>query len=369
MITKTFKYALYVILCAVTTFARAEATDVQGRWIKDAQGQVMVDPQPSGLTHWRGKLLTISDRSATPSQQGRLHQLILPGGTLLDLNFPLVLTTSIQQSCFGQYLANQPDLEALTADPDNDRIFYTLTEDARSAPLSPECAKQWANSGSTDYPTLLLRLELTDDNQAMVTHVRPLQFKAEAKVGNFPNDGFEGMTFGPDRMLYLALEKDMVSQARIFQVRMNSSFWLSNDFIPVEDAQLRLPEFKDGNHPLNGMDYYPSEQEGHPGFLLAIARNVDQLWVIDLSKHNPGKLIQLAFWAEVLEPPADCNDWELMDNASIEGVAVIDDIVWMINDPWKVNYLKNIQCEVNRPHYEKMAPLLFALPTDKSWFR
>jgi len=71
--------------------------------------------------------------------------------------------------------------------------------------------------------------------------------------------------------------------------------------------------------------------------------------------------------------PADadmenCAATERMDNASIEGVAVINDTVWMINDPWKVNYLKNIQCPVNRKRYEAMAPLLFSTPVQADWF-
>ena len=58
-----------------------------------------------------------------------------------------------------------------------------------------------------------------------------------------------------------------------------------------------------------------------------------------------------------------------MDNASIEGLAVIGDTLWLVNDPWKVNYMKNLQCEANRARYEGMAPLLFNMPIDDAWFK
>ena len=57
-----------------------------------------------------------------------------------------------------------------------------------------------------------------------------------------------------------------------------------------------------------------------------------------------------------------------MDNASIEGLTVLDDTLYLVNDPWKENYLKNIQCDSNKARYEAMAPLLFSLPLDPAWF-
>jgi len=30
--------------------------------------------------------------------------------------------------------------------------------------------------------------------------------------------------------------------------------------------------------------------------------------------------------------------------------------------------MKNLQCEANRSRYEGMAPLLFSMPLDASWF-
>jgi hypothetical protein len=56
----------------------------------------------------------------------------------------------------------------------------------------------------------------------------------------------------------------------------------------------------------------------------------------------------------------DCPSSTLMDNASLEGVAVANGSVYLVNDPWKRNYWKNIQCESTRPAYaEHMNGLLF----------
>ena len=65
----------------------------------------------------------------------------------------------------------------------------------------------------------------------------------------------------------------------------------------------------------------------------------------------------------------DCSEYAFMDNASIEGVAVNGEDVYLVNDPWKKNYWKNTQCSTTQPAYDKlMSGLLFK--TDmKSLFR
>ena len=138
----------------------------------------------------------------------------------------------------------------------------------------------------------------------------------------------------------------------------------------VNDPGLRLPTFAAGNHPINGMDYLPLA--GHAGLLVAAARNDNQLWLIDLSKQQPTQIIHLAFEAPTTLPndaevPPNCAAFELMDNASLEGVAVEGAQLWLINDPWRRNYLKNVACESNRERYEAMAPLIFALPLRSDW--
>ena len=55
-----------------------------------------------------------------------------------------------------------------------------------------------------------------------------------------------------------------------------------------------------------------------------------------------------------------------MHNASLEGVAVDDQTVYLVNDPWKVNYWKNIQCENTRPWYATMmGGLLFTVSVEQ----
>ena len=107
----------------------------------------------------------------------------------------------------------------------------------------------------------------------------------------------------------------------------------------------------------------------HPGLLIAAARNDDQLWLVDLSKQKPTQVINLRFFAPTLDTSGQCEPYELMDNASLEGVAVAHQSIWLVNDPWKRNYLKNVQCASNQPRYEAMAPLIYELPIQPEWLQ
>lgn len=339
---------------------------VKGEWIKDPQGEVMHDPQTSGLVSWRGSLVTVSDGSAETHQRLKLHPIEADSARLSPEAMPIRLSSRVEQSCFADYLADEPDLEALAVDPDNDRVFVLVTEDAsRSGDLSKDCLSRFSNTGSTEYPTLLVRVELQDDNTLLMTHVRPIQYQAAHQVGDFPNDGIEGLAFAPDRTLYLSLEKDAAAQARIFSVSIDAGFWDSEGFAPVTDPQLKLPYIDDNGHPINGMDYVPVE--GHPGYLVAAARNDNEIWWIDLSGVREALRTKVHFLANTDTSAEKCQAYEVMHNASIEGLAVVGNTLWMVNDPWKKNYMKNVQCEATSAHYEAMAPLLFSMLIDPSW--
>ena len=341
---------------------------LEGQWIVDSAGVVMPDPQTSGLIFLNDQLLTISDASALPQQRRRVHA-IDPGSMIItDVYGPMTLASRVRRSCFAQYLSDEPDYEAIVVDPDDPNVFIIVTEDAtRSGAMSTRCQQRFEKTGSTDYPTLLVRVVKTGDN-LRVTHVRPLQYPLEYAVGDFPNDGIEGMAFGPKRTLYLALEKDSDGQPRIFSVVIDEQFWQSSEFATVSDPELDIPTFESGNHPINGMDYLRLGDE-HPGILIAAARNDEQLWFIDLAKQQPTQTIDLVFLAPSLSDDPQCQAYEKMDNASLEGVAIAGIDVWLINDPWKKNYLKNIQCESNRERYEAMAPLMFKLTLQPEWLR
>jgi hypothetical protein len=345
----------------------AQSISVYGHWIREFDGSVMQDSQPSGLLSWRDKLISLSDRSAIPEQRLRLH-LINPHTAQLDnQGMPLTLADSLATSCFASYLSDNPDLEAIVNDPQDDTVFYMVTEDASYAEvMSPECQAKYRDSGATDYPILLVRLQLTTTNTVLMTHVRPIQYAVSMQVGNFPNDGIEALAFGQNRTLYLGLEKDLNKQARIFTLHMDKDFWHSDDFAQVNEPQLKLPHFEHGNHPINGMDYYQNDvgQE----FLIASARNDESLWIIDLAGKRDTRIIKMEFYAELNADTDNCQDWEKMDNASIEGVAVMDETLWMVNDPWKEVYKKNIICSQNRPNYEQYSPLLFKVAIEPSWF-
>lgn len=340
---------------------------VYGRWITEPDGTVMLDPQPSGLIHWRDKLVTLSDRSAIEQQRLRLRPITPQTAQLVQDGFKMILSDSVAQGCFGPYVGDNPDLESLVGDPDDDKVFYMITEDGTYAePMPQHCQTQYKNTGSTEYPNLLIRLELQDDQQVIMTHVRPLQYAAEFKVGNSPNDGIEAMAFGKNRMLYLGLEKDSNKQARVFSLQMNADFWQSTDFASVKEPKLKLPKFAQGNHPINGMDYYQTAQGKE--FLIAAARNDSKLWIIDLSGEKDTRILAMEFFAQLDTATDNCQDWEKMDNASIEGVAVIGQTLWMVNDPWKEVYPRNIICAQNKKHYENFSPLLFSVAISANWF-
>ncbi|MBU2976634.1 hypothetical protein [Alteromonas sp. C1M14] len=338
---------------------------ISGVWLKDSDGNVMADPQTSGLTVWEDKLVSLSDGSASSDLQRKLHFIDSDTATVASDAEKMRLANVVRRSCFSGYLANEPDLEALTADPIRPGVFYTVTEDAtRTGALSASCEKKYEDTGSTDYPTLLVRLEKTEFGTIM-TGVKPLKFAQSFNVGDFPNDGIEGLAMGTDDQLYLALEKDGNGQPRVFTMTLNEGFWKDTNFAEVQDPALNLPTFASGNHPINGLAFY---QVGEKSFLLAAARNDNELWILSTDKSVPFKRIPLHFTAPTEGNPENCEATEVMDNASIEGIAVKGDTLWMVNDPWKVNYLKNVQCAANQGHYEAMAPLLFSTPLDSAWF-
>lgn len=338
---------------------------VKGLWVTEQDGQTMRDPQTSGLLNWRGHLLTLSDRSAHSSQRLRIRKIELNTGRLQSGDLLMGLSERVAASCFAAYLGDNPDLEALAVDPLDDKVIYVATEDASYARLSEDCQKKFANSGSTLYPSLLVRLELQADNSLLMTHVRPIQFAPHMEIGDAPNDGLEGLTFGPDRTLYLGLEKDSHGEARIFTLKIDEEFWLSSDFIQIRDIDLKLPKFESGRHPINGMTYY---QHKGMAFLIAAARNDESIWIIDLTARKNTRIVPLKFDAPIIPGDTKCGEWERMNNVSIEGVTVNGTTLWMINDPWKLVYPKNIMCELNRSKFENMAPLIFGLPLKDEWF-
>ncbi|MBQ4831060.1 hypothetical protein J8L84_17425 [Alteromonas sp. MMG017] len=335
-----------------------------GRWISTDTSDVMQDPQTSGLIEIDGQLVTIADGSAAFEQQRKLHFLNKDTATLTNSSNAFKLATRVRRSCFSDYLTNAPDLEALASDPSNPNVIYTVTEDAtRTGTLSTRCEKKYQNTGSTDYPTLLVRLERDEKDSVTMTHVRPLQFPTEFEVGNFPNDGIEGMAMAEDGTLYLGLEKDKAGQPRIFSLNITDDFWQSADFAVVDESDLSVPIFDAGSHPINGLALYNAE--GGNNFLLAAARNDNEVWVIDVAGKVETKRISMQF---NVSADNECGEY-VMDNASIEGLVVVEDTLWLINDPWKVNYLKNIKCDAETPRYEAMAPLLFSVPLNDAWFQ
>lgn len=354
-------------LIAMLSPAANASQALTGQWITDLQGQSLADPQTSGLTWWKGELLSLGDQSAAPELRMKIFRLAPDTGRFITAPIPITLSDDVRKSCFGDYLANSPDLEALTWDRLDAQTLITVTEDASRAQLSPECARKFAQTNSTPYPTLLLKISVDSAlTRAQIVAVRPVQFPAEANVGNLPNDGIEGLAIDDHQNLYLGLEKNMAGLPAIFKTRLTADFWTRDNFVKVIDANLTLPDLDDRGHPINDLDFMPSPIPGHPGYLIATARNDDELWVFDLTNRVRPFVQPLQFFVAT-DNSGLCPVYERVVQTALEGIAVHGQSVYLANDPWKQHYPDNVQCEVNTPHFLKMAPLLFQMPADPRW--
>ncbi|MBN8446682.1 MAG: hypothetical protein J0M22_14570 [Gammaproteobacteria bacterium] len=364
-LTASLSWLCIGLLFTPLTFAQQA---LSGQWVRDEQGQTMLDPQPSGLTWWHDELLMLGDQSAEPSMRMKLFRLDPNTSAYKTAPVNIEVSAEVRAGCFGDYLINSPDLEALTWDRIDDTTLITVTEDASRAQLSPTCSKKFAQTNSTAYPTLLLKIS-TDKSlsKAIITAVRPVQFPIEAQVGNLPNDGIEGLAIDDHQNLYLALEKNMAADPAIFKTRLTPDFWAKDNFVKVIDANLTLPPIDKNGHPINDLEFMPSTVPGHPGYLIAVARNDDQLWIFDLTNRVQPYVEQLSFYV-----PTDnsglCPVYERMVQTALEGVTIHNGKIFLINDPWKQHYLDNIQCDTNAENFRRNSPLMFNMNVDPRWF-
>jgi hypothetical protein len=350
----------------------ANELPVAGQWLLDSQNATLLDPQSSGLTFRHNELLHIGDNSADPAMRNLLLRIDPDTAQLKAPPIPITVAASLKNSCFAQLLHGVPDFEALTWDRLDDTTLITVTEDSRAYTLSAECQAKYTNTFATDYPSLLVKIKVDKAlSQAQIVAVRPVQFPQSAQVGNFANDGIEGLAFDNDRNLFLALEKNSANVPMIFTSRYTADFWQDESFVTVSDAQLNMPNFigndVKSNHPINALDYLPSNKIAHPGYLIAVARNDDQLWILDLAKQAPAYVQNIGFYAAT---PANsqCASYEKLSQTAAEGVAVHGNKVFIVNDPWKRHYADNIQCADNAANFTRFSPLLFTLQVNPLWF-
>ena len=360
-----------ILLCGSFSVSAAEALPLQGQWLTDTSGRTLLDPQSSGLTLRHAELIHIGDNSAASAQRNVLMKIDPATGQLNAAPVKITVAEPLTRGCFGPLLTAYPDWESLTWDRQDDTTLITVTEDSSNYQLTGECASRYADTNATPYPTLLVKIKIDKAlSKAEIVAVRPVQFPAEAKVGNFANDGIEGLAIDNDNQLYLALEKNQANAPMIFSTAYDDNFWQDEQFVKVKDTGFILPLPDGGNHPINGLDYLAHPDSSHPGYLLAAARNDNQLWILDLSRQKPPLVQSLEFYAPTYSantnPP--CPAYEKLDNTSIEGVAVSDKLVYLVNDPWKSQYLKNIQCPANAEHFKLFSPLLFQLDISPQWF-
>ena len=362
--TKLFAIASVVLMCAKALAAQP----VAGIWITDLEGQTIADPQSSGFTYRHNELLHLGDNSAAEPMRNKLLRINPKTAQLNAAPVPITVAETVLKGCFGDLFASYPDFESLTWDRVNDTVLISVTEDSSFVSLTPECQARYANTYSTDFPTLLVKIQ-TDKllSRAEITAVRPVQFPESAAVGNAPNDGIEGLAFDDAGNLYLALEQNSANAPMIFKTAYNDAFWQQDSFVQVQDTGFVLPVPDSKDHPINGLDYVPAKKTGHPGYLVAAARNDDQLWIIDISQQQAPFVAQLAYYAPTPED-SNCPAFEFMVQTAIEGVAVHGDRVYLVNDAWKKHYPDNITCPANANNFKQFSPLLFSLPVNPLWF-
>lgn len=346
----------------VTTFNAA------GKWLIDQQHQTLVNPQSSGFTWRHNEIIHLGDNSAAEHMRNKLLRVNPETAQLNAAPISITVSDNILNGCFGELFSQYPDYEALTWDRLDDTVLVTVTEDSSFITLSPECKARYGVTNSTDYPTLLVKIK-TDKalSFAKITAVRPVQFPASAEVGNAPNDGIEGLAFDNAGNIYLALEQNAANAPMIFQTKYDSAFWQQDDYVKVQDSAFALPLPDTKDHPINDLDYLPSPKIGHPGYLVAVARNDDQIWIIDISQHQRPFVQQMAYYAPT-PPNSTCPAYEKMVQTAVEGVAVHSDTLFLVNDAWKKHYPDNIQCPDNAENFNKFAPLMFTLPVNPLWF-
>ena len=148
-----------VLLASISGDLNAE-TALTGQWLTDLEKQTLLDPQTSGVTYRKGELVVVGDQSADDSTRMKLFRIDPNTASAITQPIQITVADSLKNSCFYAYLADKPDLEALTWDRLDDTTLITVTEDASSYQLSQDCAKKFSQSNSTTYPTLLLKIQV-----------------------------------------------------------------------------------------------------------------------------------------------------------------------------------------------------------------
>jgi hypothetical protein len=339
-----------------------------GTWLTDTKGQTLANPQSSGFTWRHNEIIHIGDNSADAALRNKLLRINPQTAQLNAEPIQITVSASVLSSCFGELFQQDPDFEALIWDRQDDTVLISVTEDSAFVSLSPDCKSRFGQTHSTDYPTLLVKIEIDKAlSRAEITAVRPVQFPKDAEVGNFPNDGIEGLAIDTAGNLYLALEQNAANAPMIFKTPYSADFWQQQDFVKVQDTGFALPLPDNSDHPINDLDYLPSPKAGHPGYLVAVARNDDQLWIIDISQQQAPFVQQMTYYAPTGADNA-CPAFEKLVQSAIEGVAVHGDRLYLVNDAWKQRYMDNIQCPANAANFTKFAPLLFSVPVNPLWF-
>ncbi|HSG51713.1 MAG TPA: hypothetical protein VLA40_06370, partial [Rheinheimera sp.] len=190
------KHLVALFCLVVTTSCSAQISEhaVAGKWLTDLNGNTLLNPQSSGYTWRHNEIVHIGDNSADVSMRNKLLRVNPAKAQLNAEPIHISVTDSVLKGCFGELFSKYPDFEALIWDRVDDTVFISVTEDSSFVSLTPECKAKYGQTNATDYPTLLVKI-VTDKalTKAEITQVRPVQFPTSAHVGNFANDGIEGL--------------------------------------------------------------------------------------------------------------------------------------------------------------------------------
>jgi hypothetical protein len=102
-LTASLSWLCIGLLFTPLTFAEQA---LSGQWVRDEQGQTMLDPQPSGLTWWHDELLMLGDQSAEPSMRMKLFRLDPNTSAYKTAPVNIEVSAEVRAGCFGDYLIN-----------------------------------------------------------------------------------------------------------------------------------------------------------------------------------------------------------------------------------------------------------------------
>jgi hypothetical protein len=338
-----------------------------GEWITLADGTAAgglglsglvfrVDPERGGEELW-----AIADQYGRASGQGSALYRIDPRGARV-MESPVSIAVARElDTPYRAYLEQAPDYECLTRLLQGDgaasdhETFVAVIEDDRLGQLG-------------DLPPAVVSISVDLCGRlprAEVTAVTPIRLP-DSPAPSDRSVQCEGCAADDAGFLYLALEGDPpASLPEIHRLALDSLG--SSGPLQLESFGARFCDLVEpadlADLTLNDVAFLPRRDPGGPRVLLALARNQERVYLLDLDR-----LALVARWDLGLVGP----DGERVEWLSPEGIAADSSgRVWIVNDPvgragndWKYRPRSG---DDMAPNYTSLTPMLHALlydPTD-----